>query len=55
MCNLTTLSQGVIAQRFPVDMLGDVLQLLRNSTSNQADQIAKAIRKWAKEKRVSVT
>ncbi|KAK9703230.1 hypothetical protein QE152_g29460 [Popillia japonica] len=46
--------QGVIAQKFPVDMLGDVLQLLRNSTSNQADQIAKVIRKWAKEKRLSV-
>ncbi|GJQ73447.1 hypothetical protein Trydic_g13807 [Trypoxylus dichotomus] len=46
--------QGVIAQKFPVDMLGDVLQLLRNSTSSQADHIAKVIRKWAKEKRLSV-
>ncbi|KAF5287512.1 hypothetical protein FQA39_LY04140 [Lamprigera yunnana] len=46
--------QGVIAQRFPVDMLSDALQLLRNSTSNQADQIAKAIRKWAKEQRLSL-
>ncbi|XP_072385887.1 intraflagellar transport protein 56 [Diabrotica undecimpunctata] len=46
--------QGVIAKRFPVDMLGDVLQLLRSSTSNQADQIASVIRKWAKEQRLSV-
>lgn len=46
--------QGVIAQRFSVDMLGDVLQLLRNSTSNQADQIAKVIRKWAKDRRLAI-
>ncbi|XP_022916832.1 intraflagellar transport protein 56 isoform X2 [Onthophagus taurus] len=46
--------QGVIAKKFPVDMLGDVLQLLRNSTSSQSDHIAKVIRKWAKEKRISV-
>nr|CAI5861184.1 unnamed protein product [Callosobruchus analis] len=39
----------------PVDMLGEVLQLLRSSTSNQADQIAKVIRKWAKEKRLSIS
>ncbi|KAJ8923301.1 hypothetical protein NQ315_001859, partial [Exocentrus adspersus] len=47
--------QGVVAKKFPVDMLGDVLQLLRSSTSNQAEQIAKVIRKWAKEQRLSIT
>ncbi|KAG5895880.1 hypothetical protein JTB14_000495 [Gonioctena quinquepunctata] len=47
--------QGVVAQKFPVDMLGDILQLLRSSTSSQADQIANVIRKWAKEKRLSVS
>lgn len=47
--------QGVVAQKFPVDMLGDVLQLLRNSTSTQADQIAKVIRFWVKENRVAVS
>ncbi|KAJ8965156.1 hypothetical protein NQ314_004381 [Rhamnusium bicolor] len=47
--------QGVVAQKFPVDTLGDVLQLLRSSTSNQADQIAKVIRKWAKEKRLTIS
>ncbi|CAH1963049.1 unnamed protein product [Acanthoscelides obtectus] len=47
--------QGVIAQKMPVDMLGEVLQLLRSSTSNQADQIAKVIRKWAKEKQLNIS
>ncbi|CAH1116872.1 unnamed protein product [Phaedon cochleariae] len=47
--------QGVVAQKFPVDMLGDVLQLLRSSTSNQADQIASVIRKWAKENRFAAS
>nr|XP_023013429.1 intraflagellar transport protein 56 [Leptinotarsa decemlineata] len=46
--------QGVVAQKFPVDILGDILQLLRSSTSNQADQIANVIRKWSKEKRLSI-
>ncbi|KAJ8983941.1 hypothetical protein NQ317_008643 [Molorchus minor] len=46
---------GVIAKKFSVDMLGDVLQLLRSSTSNQAEQIAKLIRKWAKENRLSIS
>lgn len=46
--------QGVVAQKFPVDMLGDVLQLLRNSSSSQAEQIARVIRKWAKERRLSI-
>ncbi|XP_017768894.1 PREDICTED: intraflagellar transport protein 56 [Nicrophorus vespilloides] len=46
--------QGVIAKKFPVDLLSDVLQLLRNSTSNQADQISKVIRKWAKDNRIVV-
>lgn len=46
--------QGVIAEKYPSEMLTDVLQLLRNSTSNQADQIGKVIRKWAKEKRIAV-
>lgn len=36
-------------------MLGDILQLLRTSTSNQADQIAKIIRKWAKENRLTLS
>lgn len=53
--NIINIFQGVVAQKFSVDMLGDVLQLLRTSTSNQADQIAKIIRKWAKEKRLSIT
>ncbi|CAH1112190.1 unnamed protein product, partial [Psylliodes chrysocephalus] len=47
--------QGVIAKKFPVDMLGDILQLLRSSTSNQADQIANVIRRWAKDQRLSVS
>ena len=38
--------QGVVAKKYPVDLLGDVLQLLRTSTSSQAEQIAKVIRKW---------
>lgn len=46
--------QGVIAQTLPVELLGEVLQLLRNSANSQADQIAKVIRKWAKEKRVNI-
>ncbi|XP_057663392.1 intraflagellar transport protein 56 isoform X2 [Diorhabda carinulata] len=47
--------QGVIVQKFPVDMLGDILQLLRSSTSSQADQIASVIRRWAKEQRLNVS
>ncbi|KAF7286814.1 hypothetical protein GWI33_003871 [Rhynchophorus ferrugineus] len=47
--------QGVVAKKLPVDMLSDVLQLLRSSTSSQADQIAKVIRKWSKEKRLSIS
>lgn len=46
--------QGVIAKKFPVEMLGDVLQLLRNSSNSQADHITKVIRKWAKDKRIAV-
>lgn len=46
--------QGVVAQKLPVDLLGDVLQLLRTSTGGQADHIAKVVRKWAKDKRVNV-
>lgn len=46
--------QGVVAKKLSVDMLSDVLQLLRTSKSNQADQIAKVIRKWAKEQRLSI-
>ncbi|XP_018322604.1 intraflagellar transport protein 56 [Agrilus planipennis] len=46
--------QGVIAQKFSVDLLGDVLQLLRNSVSSQAEHIAKVIRKWAKDKRLTI-
>ncbi|XP_030750941.1 intraflagellar transport protein 56 isoform X2 [Sitophilus oryzae] len=47
--------QGVVAKKLPVDMLSDVLQLLRSSTSSQADQVAKVIRKWAKEQRVNLS
>lgn len=46
--------QGVVAKKLSVDMLSDILQLLRTSSSSQADQIAKVIRKWAKEQRVSI-
>ncbi|CAG9861283.1 unnamed protein product [Phyllotreta striolata] len=47
--------QGVIAKKFPLDMLGDVLQLLRNTTSNQSEQIANVVRRWAKDQRLSVS
>ncbi|KAL3272369.1 hypothetical protein HHI36_013847 [Cryptolaemus montrouzieri] len=47
--------QGVIAKIFPDEMLNDVLLLLRNTSSSQADHIAKVIKKWAKERRINVT
>ncbi|XP_066151815.1 intraflagellar transport protein 56 isoform X2 [Euwallacea fornicatus] len=47
--------QGVVAKKLPVDMLSDVLQLLRSSNVIQAEQISKIIRKWAKEQRLSVS
>ncbi|XP_045477389.1 intraflagellar transport protein 56 [Harmonia axyridis] len=45
--------QGVIAKIFPEEMLNDALALLNNSPNSQADQIAKTIKKWAKERRIS--
>lgn len=47
--------QGVVAKKLSVDMLGDILQLLRTSNSSQADQIARVIRKWAKDQRLSIS
>lgn len=36
-------------------MLSDVLQMLRSSNMNQAEQIAKVIRKWAKDQMLSIS
>ncbi|XP_060521744.1 intraflagellar transport protein 56 isoform X2 [Cylas formicarius] len=47
--------QGVVAKKLPVDMLSDILQLLRSTTSSQADQIAKIVRKWAKDQKLTIS
>lgn len=47
--------QGVIAKKLPVDNLGEVLQMLRTSSSTQSEQIARIIRKWAKEQRLPLS
>ncbi|KAL1488888.1 hypothetical protein ABEB36_014680 [Hypothenemus hampei] len=47
--------QGVVAKQLSVDMLSDILQLLRGSKMSQADNIAKIIRKWAKDQRFTIS
>ncbi|KAK9888298.1 hypothetical protein WA026_000558 [Henosepilachna vigintioctopunctata] len=47
--------QGVIAKIFPNEMLNDILALLRNNSSSQAEHMTKLVRKWAKERRIVVT
>ncbi|ENN77902.1 hypothetical protein YQE_05579, partial [Dendroctonus ponderosae] len=46
---------GVVAKTHSVDMLSDILQLLRTSNLGQAEHIAKVIRNWAKDERLTIS
>jgi len=46
--------QMVIAGHEPKEMLGEVIQILRNTSQPQAELILQSIRKWIRDNRISV-
>ncbi|XP_014484026.1 PREDICTED: intraflagellar transport protein 56 [Dinoponera quadriceps] len=46
--------QYIIAEKQPKELLSDVIQLLKNTSNSQVEQIIRVMRKWGKDNRVNV-
>ncbi|XP_063980878.1 intraflagellar transport protein 56 [Diachasmimorpha longicaudata] len=45
--------QYIVAEKHPKEMVSEVIQLLRNTTNSQVEQIIRVMRKWGKDHRVN--
>ncbi|XP_020294352.1 intraflagellar transport protein 56 isoform X2 [Pseudomyrmex gracilis] len=45
--------QYIVAEKLPKELLSDVIQLLKNTSNSQVEQIIRVMRKWGKDNRVS--
>ncbi|XP_015595437.1 intraflagellar transport protein 56 isoform X2 [Cephus cinctus] len=45
--------QYIVAEKQPKELLTEIIQLLRNTTNSQVEQIIRVMRKWGKDNRVS--
>ncbi|XP_043280848.1 intraflagellar transport protein 56 [Venturia canescens] len=45
--------QYIVAEKQPKELLKEIIQLLRNTSNSQVDQIIRVMRKWGKENRVA--
>ncbi|KAM0724541.1 Intraflagellar transport protein 56 [Formica fusca] len=45
--------QYIVAEKLPKELLSDVIQLLKNTSNSQVDQIIRVMRKWGKDNRVN--
>ncbi|XP_011265450.1 intraflagellar transport protein 56 isoform X2 [Camponotus floridanus] len=45
--------QYIVAEKLPKELLSDVIQLLKNTSNSQVEQIIRVMRKWGKDNRVN--
>lgn len=45
--------QYIVAEKLPKELLSDVIQLLKNTSNSQVEQIIRVMRKWGKDYRVN--
>ncbi|KAL6441900.1 hypothetical protein ACFW04_002351 [Cataglyphis niger] len=45
--------QYIVAEKLPKELLSDVIQLLKNTSNSQVDQIIRVMRKWGKDNRIN--
>ncbi|KAG5309890.1 IFT56 protein, partial [Acromyrmex insinuator] len=45
--------QYIIAEKLPKELLSEVIQILKNTSNSQVEQIIRVMRKWGKENRVN--
>ncbi|KAL0129426.1 hypothetical protein PUN28_001595 [Cardiocondyla obscurior] len=45
--------QYIVAEKLPKELLSEVIQILKNTSNSQVDQIIRVMRKWGKENRVN--
>ncbi|XP_017888054.1 intraflagellar transport protein 56 [Ceratina calcarata] len=45
--------QYIVAERQPKELLSEVIQLLKNTSNSQVEQIIRVMRKWGKDNRIS--
>ncbi|XP_031832704.1 tetratricopeptide repeat domain 26 isoform X2 [Nomia melanderi] len=45
--------QYIVAEKQPKELLPDVIQLLKNTSNSQVDQIIRVMRKWGKDNRIN--
>ncbi|XP_070163065.1 intraflagellar transport protein 56 [Polyergus mexicanus] len=45
--------QYIVAEKLPKELLSDMIQLLKNTSNSQVDQIIRVMRKWGKDNRIN--